>query len=141
VHALDLDREEVIRLRKGLYGFQLLWETSVFAAKSGFLLTWYSTFAKMWIRGAAVIIGVSSLCIFLATLFALAFQCTPISKFWLPTEAGFCINHHELYFTLTTFDVLNNVAVLLLPIPLLWSLKLSIKEKLWIGFLIVLGLL
>lgn len=142
VHELNIpDDDAVIGLRKGLYGFQLLWEISTFAAKSGFLLTCYSLYPKTWIRGASVATGVLSLCLFLASLSALAFQCTPISNFWLPTPEGFCINHDGLYLSLTILNVLNNVAVLALPLPMVWGLGWSMREKLWVSPLVLLGLL
>ena len=56
---------------------------------------------------------------------AILFQCHPVSYFWdknLP--GGHCVSQHEVTYTPAAFNIATDIAVLILPLPILWKLQM-----------------
>jgi hypothetical protein len=64
------------------------------------------------------------------------FQCWPIEKFWNPQMSGHCINGSIYFKAITGINLVTDVILLCLPVPLLWGLQASLKRRisLIIGF-------
>ncbi|PMD37783.1 hypothetical protein L207DRAFT_586113 [Hyaloscypha variabilis F] len=61
--------------------------------------------------------------------FSFAYLCKPIEKFWNFTVPGTCGNFGANLLTFAVLDVITDVTLLLLPIWLLWPLKLERIHK------------
>ena len=71
-----------------------------------------------------------------------AFQCTPIAAAWDPTIQYYHCFDHQAYFVGTSIlNVMIDIAILALPIPSLWKLKLPMTRKLVISGIFMLGIL
>ncbi|KAI1292424.1 hypothetical protein F5Y03DRAFT_21751 [Xylaria venustula] len=67
----------------------------------------------------------------IAVLFTTIFQCKPISAAWDKTIPGLkCFNHADFVIGSNVPNILADTVIIVLPIPLLWSLKLSSIRKL-----------
>ena len=82
----------------------------------------YATFAVMAIQVASmltvIIIGVT--------------QCTPLAYIWEPQKHpnGHCIDKNTFWRWGNFPQILTDIAILVLPLPALWRLKLSRRDKL-----------
>lgn len=66
-----------------------------------------------------------------AVLFADMFQCSPVAFIWDKSiKGGKCINKQAFYRYIAVPIVLSDVAVLVLPLPMIWQLRMTIKQKL-----------
>jgi len=65
--------------------------------------------------------------------------CKPISLFWDPNIKGTCLNEHVIFIADTVMSVVSDLAILALPVPLLWSLQMPLKKKLRIAVLLGAG--
>lgn len=76
----------------------------------------------------------------ITTVFAILFQCTPFEFNWDTTiPGGHCINIGQFALVTSILNVLTDVAILILPLPLVFQLKVS-KQKQWnLAFLFALG--
>jgi hypothetical protein len=68
-------------------------------------------------------------------VFLIAFQCTPVGYLWNKTiPGGHCIDQ-ALFFRYGSLpNIITDVVMLILPIPLIWTLRASVKVK--IGLLL-----
>lgn len=67
----------------------------------------------------------------------LLFGCTPPTKFWNPDIPGHCINIKTSDIIYAIMSVSADLFLAILPLPMIWRLQLSRKEK--IGLSLVLG--
>jgi hypothetical protein len=65
--------------------------------------------------------------------------CTPIDLFWDPNVQGSCWNEHLILIADTVMSVVSDLAVLALPMPLLWCMQIPVKKKLGIAALLGFG--
>ena len=63
------------------------------------------------------------------------FQYTPIRKAWIPLTPGHCINMYPWFVGSATASVLTDFYIMLLPLPILWTLHVGRSRKIvLIGF-------
>lgn len=73
--------------------------------------------------------------------FAVLFQCIPREKIWNPAVTGTCIDV-EIYFIATSVvNIVSDVSLLLLPITVIWNLKMDLKKKFSVSVVFATGLL
>ena len=57
------------------------------------------------------------------------FFCVPVQKSWLPTTPGFCLATHETFLGATISNVLIDIIILIVPVPMLWRLHIGTPRK------------
>ncbi|KAK1633205.1 hypothetical protein BDP81DRAFT_326760 [Colletotrichum phormii] len=73
-------------------------------------------------------------------LFLVIFECTPITSTWdLDDPSRKCMNIAAIGYSGAVFSVIEDIAILALPIPELLRLQLSTKKKLWLSLIFGLG--
>ena len=81
----------------------------------------------------------------LISFFYIIFRCDPVRFAWdTSIPGGSCLPAKDLadiYYADTAVNILADWFCALLPIPLLWNLKLNTNAKLSVGFLLCLGVL
>lgn len=71
-----------------------------------------------------------------------AFLCVPVRAFWEPDLAGaHCINRTFVWFFHASINILTDLIIFIIPIPVISSLKLPRKQKILVMFLFGLGVL
>ncbi|ERS97337.1 uncharacterized protein SPSK_02526 [Sporothrix schenckii 1099-18] len=138
-HQADLPVEEFTSFLKNLYAYMILWACGVFSVKVGILLFYWRVFPTQSFRIGVVCVACLSTGIFLGNFFSFALQCLPVSLFWDETVKGKCINQNAFYLASAIINVIGDVAVLFLPIPVVWGLHTSRSKKLSLSFLFLLG--
>ena len=56
-------------------------------------------------------------------------QCTPVQKAWVPSTPGHCVDSHRWLLGSAVSSVLNDIFILLAPLPLLWRLQMDTFRK------------
>ena len=70
------------------------------------------------------------------------FQCKPIAAAYDPLISHkSCIKVRDYFVVTSILNVLIDVAILVLPLPLLWQLQLSTSRKLTLSVILTLGIL
>ena len=72
-------------------------------------------------------------------IFSGIFQCTPINAAWDPRVKGHCIYLSKVLITGAAFDIASDFVILLLPMPKLWHLQISRKQKIQLIGIFLLG--
>lgn len=66
-------------------------------------------------------------------------HCIPVTALWDPTVPAYCINLDDVILVCSSFNIATDVAILLLPMPELWNLQITTRQKLQLTFLFLLG--
>ena len=75
----------------------------------------------------------ANLAFYLAYLFVDIFQCVPRRKIWEPTVPGKCISTNVLNLAPAGINIVSDCLILVLPIVLVFRLKMTLKNKLAIA--------
>jgi hypothetical protein len=67
------------------------------------------------------------------------FQCSPIKAIWEPSIPHKCVNLLAMLKVISVEDVLTDVLILCLPLPMVWQLKMSTKLKWQITSMFLVG--
>ncbi|KAE9365589.1 MFS general substrate transporter [Stipitochalara longipes BDJ] len=116
-------------LRKCEYAFAVLYNPSLMATKSSILILYLrlSRNAHKLLRVASwVTLAVVNIAGLVLTFFNV-FQCLPVSQVFAPV--GTCIPLITLYLASVPVNVITDIAILILPIPVLTSMQLPRKQK------------
>lgn len=79
---------------------------------------------------------------YLGIILSITTICRPIQKNWAislrpPTE---CYEHNELIYVTIILNIITDAAILTLPLPLLWQMKVSVKRKIALTLLLCSGI-
>ena len=79
-------------------------------------------------------------CHFLSVEIVVLAECRPISALWDPsTPGGYCIDLHSFLLGAGIPNVILNVIVLILPLPMIWTLEIERKHKIALSSAFMLG--
>lgn len=62
-------------------------------------------------------------------LFSSILTCVPVAKYWDDTIEGGCIDRSLLHYVLAGFNIANDIALLLIPLPYLKALQIQKRAK------------
>lgn len=126
-------------LRRILYPVNIMYITALTLVKMSVLMFYVRVFkvvriyqVALWVTG--VIVLAWGIAILLITILA----CFPIRKNWDQSVPGYCIERHS---TLLIPNVLTDFILLILPMPMLWPIKLSFGRKIGLCGLFAAGYL
>lgn len=86
-----------------------------------------------------VLIGIN-IALTVSIFFADLFQCTPVAFAWnAAIPGGKCMNTKAFYISSAALNIVSDFAVLLLPIPMVWQLKINTRKKIALISLFSLG--
>jgi hypothetical protein len=116
------------------------------ALKTAILLEWLRIFNPTGKRNtffwACHIILWINILFYSASFFAINLACIPRQRIWDKTiTEGHCFNENELYLAGTIVNLISDVAILLVPQKVIWSLKMSVKRKIGVSLIFATGLL
>lgn len=99
-------------------------------------------FRRTWIRRSIYGIGTFMLCWTIATTLVINFQCITVQHFWnRKILKGSCINANDFYFAVSPTSTIVLIAVLFLPVPIIWKLQGSKTKRLGLALSFTIGAL
>lgn len=72
----------------------------------------------------AIIIGYT-----VSTVVACIFVCMPVQKFWKPQLEGHCINTFASWFANAILNIITDLMIIILPMPVVRGLQLKPRQK------------
>jgi hypothetical protein len=88
----------------------------------------------------AATIGGLSVAFWLGDVLLTIFQCKPIAKNWNTQLPGTCTNTLQVQLATATINMLFDLSIVILPMPVLWRLQMPMKKKLMVTSVLSLGL-
>ena len=68
-----------------------------------------------------------------------AFQCHPVQFIWNKSIKGTCIGTWHFFVAGSSPNVLTDFAILILPLPAVWNLKMGKAQKISVAAILMLG--
>lgn len=133
------DKQKLIHVGDTLGGMTIL------CLKAAILIEWIQIFVPRGTRNAFFWSSVAVLALntlyYFGVRIAENFSCIPYERIWNKTVPGACYDWRKVNLTTSIFNLLSDIMILLLPQGIIWRLHMSLKRKIGISFLFMIGLL
>ncbi|KAF3938758.1 hypothetical protein ABW19_dt0200454 [Dactylella cylindrospora] len=147
LHQWDLTFNEFKIYLQWLWGCELLYPIALFLIRNSLLIFYWSLVpprssavrAHLIFRNAVIAFFFVNVACVSVSLGTIIFQCNPVDYWNDPINAK-CIDRSASFIAGATLIVITDVLVLLLPIPVIWKLKLPIRSRLGVIGIFSLGL-
>ncbi|KAI4180119.1 MAG: hypothetical protein L6R41_007439 [Letrouitia leprolyta] len=126
------------------YAFEFLWSAAIVFIKLSILMFYRRLFPQhtttaRW-RACHLTLFIASVILGIISIFGAAFQCTPVAYLWDKTiPGGHCVNFSAFARFTNVGNMLTDILILALPIPIVWSLQLDRSKKIGVCGLFLLG--
>lgn len=118
---------------------EVLYNSSIPIIKLSILCLYRRIFPQRWFSYTLMCLGAFVIAYSVASIFADVFQCVPTNSIWEREKAKFCINYPALIISTGVINVLTDIILLALPIPILWGLNMSLARKRLLTMLFLMG--
>lgn len=82
---------------------------------------------------------VLNICFYLAVSIATIWSCIPRSKIWRPIEEGSCMNLGAMLIASAAINMISDIFLFVIPIYRVWQLQLSMKKKVGVSSVFLIG--
>ncbi|KAH6675008.1 hypothetical protein B0J14DRAFT_653183 [Halenospora varia] len=138
-HVYELENDEIRNILKSLWVAIFFYTMSLTLTKLSIVLQYLRVFVGPRIRRACwATIWLILLYGFQAT-FISAFNCYPVSGFWDLSVKSKCISKEFLWFFNASFNILTDIIIIGLPMPVVSNLQIPAKQKILIMAIFALG--
>ncbi|KAF2231452.1 hypothetical protein EV356DRAFT_290277 [Viridothelium virens] len=131
---------------RGLFMQLFFYFTAIAAVKASLLTLYYRIFKYSAIRIPIWILAAIVACWYIAATLVGIFECNPVSGFWErynptnPTTPRCSIDQNAYYDGNAIPNIITDAAILVLPLPFIWTLKLRRTQKVALTGIFALGL-
>ncbi|OLN87826.1 hypothetical protein CCHL11_00535 [Colletotrichum chlorophyti] len=138
-HASTLSQNQQVEFLKLLLAFECIYVTAVMFVKISLLLMYRRIFPSRGFKIAVMILGGLTIAWWIAIVLVCVFQCTPVSKAYMPWIEGTCIDLKASFIGNAIPNIMTDVAILCLPINQVWKLQVTLAQRLSLCFMFLLG--
>lgn len=119
-----------------------MWSIANMLIKLSILDLYAWIFREKWLQHTAHVLMALAVLYSAAATLEIFLICQPLASFWNPMiPGGHCGNLRQAWLAVGITNLLLDVFTILLPLPVLWSLKLATKCKVGLSVIFSLGLL
>lgn len=116
------------------------WETSISTFRLSILLLYIEIFPqwvfRWWAYGSALLV----MMFYVASIITSLTLCRPLNYNWNRMIPGTCGNMATAQLFAATFNMVLDVVIVLLPLPIVWKLQMPLQRKIGIMVTFALGL-
>ncbi|OJJ45265.1 hypothetical protein ASPZODRAFT_17485 [Penicilliopsis zonata CBS 506.65] len=116
-----------------------VWSFALMFVKSSIILFYLHIFRGPRFSVACYVLLAFTVCWMLAAFLGNTFQCTPVRYFYDKSIVGSCMNPRPFFQAIGSISVVEDVAILCLPMPILWQLQIEPRKKAILIFIFSLG--
>ncbi|KAI9038843.1 uncharacterized protein KD926_010176 [Aspergillus affinis] len=139
----ELPQDERIRLQFGSWMIQKFWPPSMAFVKLSILVFLRRLLGTLRsIRVGVTCLMVFTVCWALTELFGNIFQCWPVQYYYDTRMNGHCMaGQTKLFQTSAALSLVEDMIILILPMPVVWGLQITTRQKLTLTVVFSLGAL
>lgn len=120
----------VVVWAKCIYALEMIYLPAVALPKLSILSLYFRLFPNKVIRAITLVIVGIVLLNWLAFVFASAFERSPVAYQWDKSiQGGHCFDVHLFYRMVNVPNIVTDIAMLILPMPMVWKLHTSKPRK------------
>ncbi len=126
---------------KMLVAYELIYATSISTIKTSILFFYLRVFVNRGLRTATKVALAFVLTWSVGNILQVFLICRPFVKTYSLTAEGTCGNQVASFIAIGAFNIITDVIILSLPLPTVWSLKMSMPAKLGLTGVFLVGLM
>ncbi|KAL2845824.1 hypothetical protein BJX68DRAFT_256694 [Aspergillus pseudodeflectus] len=138
-HAADLEGYQIERFLLLVYIDNLFYALTLPTIKISILFMYHRLFPVRKFTYASIVVGLIVTGWMVSVVTVQIFTCTPVRGAWIPSAADHCINQTKFYYGNSVSNVLTDVCILAMPMPLIWRLKMSRRKKVAVTGILLMG--
>jgi hypothetical protein len=120
----------------------MLYFVDVVATKAAFLFLYYRIFGvNIWFRRALYFLAFLLVAFLIACPIVAVAGCHPVSYYWNKNQQGSCINEVDFYRGNGIANVILDFVIFCLPVPMTLRLNTTVRQKIIISGIFILGFL
>ena len=127
--------------QKKLYIFIVLWNPAALANKLSILAFYHRINPSQGFRRIVYLVSAFCVLFTVGVHIPIVAQCQPISYFWDRDQPGSCMRMTPTLFANTIFSVVADVVILLMPLPMVFTLKITTKQRIGLIVIFCIGIL
>ncbi|RAH41953.1 uncharacterized protein BO95DRAFT_371900 [Aspergillus brunneoviolaceus CBS 621.78] len=139
-HIWVVNMDDIVAMVKVLFANVLLYVTTVTLIKLSIILSYRRIFGMRWTMWACIVLALSY---WVGCTIAFLAACQPVSYYWtkyLDPEGGReRYNLYAFYIGHAVANMVGDIVILLVPVPLVWRLQLRRSQKIQILSIFLLG--
>lgn len=139
MHKADLSKDELHMALKLFFIAQTPYKVTVCLNKVATILLYLRLFSSPRFRVVALTIMGLIVAASIGSICATIFQCIPVAGAWNHSIKSRCINSGQFWVAYAVMNILTDVMVLVLPIPMIQKLTLGKRDKTMLYGLFLLG--
>ncbi|KAF2807324.1 uncharacterized protein BDZ99DRAFT_536721 [Mytilinidion resinicola] len=117
-----------------------IWPCRELVARMSVIFLYYRLFSiKRWLGWSLKTVGALSILWLLCLIFTVSFQCKPIAALLDATVAGECLDNQTGFLSSEIFNACLDLALVCLPIRIIWKLRLPLRERFGIATIFLTG--
>ncbi|KAL9567484.1 hypothetical protein ACKAV7_008434 [Fusarium commune] len=129
-HAWEVTPEDYSQVLKWLYANSIIYFPTAYFTKVTLLLLISRVFAvKERVARSIHVFIVMLFVAYLPVQIVKIVICIPIRAYWDPSVDGRCLNQRKIFLFGLALAIFTDFVILLVPIPLTWSLRVSLRKK------------
>ncbi|PVH68212.1 hypothetical protein DL98DRAFT_384448, partial [Cadophora sp. DSE1049] len=135
-HFSEVGPDQLSEMLKWVWVAIIAYNIALTTIKISIILQYLRVFGRsirFWCWASIVLVTLYGL----ETVITAIFNCVPVNAFWL--GGGKCIPKKFIWFFNAAFNILTDLIILILPMPVLSSLRLPLKQKIGLMFVFALG--
>lgn len=115
----------------------------VLCFKLAILLFYLRVFPQKWFRGIVYTTGAFQTAVVICFIIIVIFQCVPIDAQWIPEKlpTATCVNYPVVILVGGILNTIVTIYILLMPMPLLYRLKIDPSRKRLIMLMFLVGVM
>ncbi|KAL2864973.1 uncharacterized protein BJX67DRAFT_359532 [Aspergillus lucknowensis] len=118
-----------------------LYNTALASIKLSILALYYRIFITETFRKIVVAVATFVVLWLITIEISIFFICRPLQSFWNPRLAGNCLNVTAMIYYITTSNLVTDLVVFVLPLPVIIRLHITRKNKVALSILFSIGIL
>ncbi|KAM3086943.1 hypothetical protein ACMFMG_001059 [Clarireedia jacksonii] len=141
-HDVDIKPEWLPSLRKAEYAFTILYNPALMATKTSILIFYLrmSRNTQTVLRVASYVTLIIVNLAGVVLTFLNVFQCSPVRRAWSDGNNTKCMSIITLYSASAPVNIITDLAILVLPIPVLTGMRLPQRQKVILVFTFAMGI-
>ncbi|MCJ1369110.1 hypothetical protein MMC20_000318 [Loxospora ochrophaea] len=121
------------------YSTEIVFPWAIGLVKCSVLAFYWRIFHVSSIRRPIFIVLAAVIAWVIAFTMATIFQCTPPHKLWQSSTPGHCVSKYKYFLGTAIPEVVTDFVILAMPLPYVWKLQMTLKRKLLLSIVFVLG--
>ncbi|KAL8677798.1 MAG: hypothetical protein Q9186_005805 [Xanthomendoza sp. 1 TL-2023] len=137
---ITLTLDQITSFVKTDQATQVLFGCSITATKLSILLFYNRLFPFRTFHLVSLITIIASILWWVGVMLTAFLHCRPFAYYWdRSIPGGHCVNDNLIGYTITSFNIVTDLIVLILPIPWLWGMNMAVPKRMAVVGLFVLG--